>query len=198
MHSTEFCKMPLYFMTLLLSLSQYFTNCYFSFSLRGSPLNLLIYCTKLSIFSLFLPKPLPAWYCSQMWLSLPLLYGCSKPVASYSGLDRGHEADVWFSFWHLLVPAQPLIQHGQSSSFPSPSCLSHDGGNTILTHIQARRLGIVWVAARQIYIDHFKDSCVFLCTAARKCIVSHYTPYPKIAIPHPLSWSNFLMPALIV
>lgn len=102
------------------------------------------------------------------------------------------------SFWHLLIPAQPLIQHGRNSSFPSPSCLSHDGGNTILTHIQACRLRIVWVAARQIYIDHFKDSCVFLCTAARKCMVSHYIPYPKIAIPHPLFWSNFLTPALIV
>ena len=46
--------------------------------------------------------------------------------------------------------------------------------------------------------DHFKDTCVSLYTAARKCILSLYRPYPKIAVPYPLYWSNYLAPALIV
>lgn len=94
-NSTEFWKKPLCWMTFLL-LSHYFTNCYFSFSLKGSPLNLLLYCTKLSIFSPFLLKPIPAWHYSQIWLLLPLLYGCSKPVASYSSLNRKRKMDIWF------------------------------------------------------------------------------------------------------
>jgi len=94
-NSAEFWKKPLCFITFFL-LSHCFTNCYFSFSLKGSPLSLLLYCTKLSIFSLFLLKPIPAWYYSRIWLLLPWLYGCSKPAASCSRLERKREMDRWF------------------------------------------------------------------------------------------------------
>lgn len=156
----------------LLLLSHYFTNCYFSFSLKGSPLSLL-YCIKLSIFSL-------------SFQNLPL-HGISRKFDCYylCYMDAPNQLPpilVWIestkwiydlSFWHLLIPVQPLIQHGQSSSFSSPSCLSQGGEITILLPIQVCRLGILFDSLLcQRCIDHFKNTCLSWYTVVRKQILS--------------------------
>lgn len=120
-NSPEFWKKPLCFVSFLLLLSHYFTNCYFSFSLKGSPLSLLHY-RRSSIFSPSPLKPIPAWYYSQIWLLLLLLYGCSKPVAPYSSLDGKYEVEIWFL---LLVSPYPCpVTHLTWRRFSPPFCVS--------------------------------------------------------------------------
>lgn len=132
-NSTEFWKKPLCFMSFLLLLSHYFTNCYFSFSLKGSPFSLL-YCTKSSIFSPFPLKPIPAWCYSEICLLLLLLYGCSKPVAPYSSLDRKYEVQIWFML--LISPYLcPVTQITRFCIFSSLLC-QWWGEITVLLHIQ--------------------------------------------------------------
>lgn len=138
------------------------------FTQRIAPQPSILY-KKLSIFSPFLLKPIPAWYYSQSWLLLPLLYGCSKLVASYSSLDRKHEMDLWFILLTSPFPC-PAINITRTEFFICLSLLSQWWGRD---YHRSSRSGLqagnsFWLAALSNMYSSLQNTCVSLCTAARK------------------------------
>lgn len=133
-NSSEFWKKPLCFMTFFSTL-QTATSAFHS---EDHP---TFYSVQSYLF-LALLKLIPAWYYSQIWWLLPLLYGCCKPVAFYPSLDRKHERDIWFILLTSLYPCPAinitwtefiflsLLSQWRGRFYHPPSCSGLYAGNS--------------------------------------------------------------------